>query len=450
MKGALHRSLAVQVIMVWWSGLCCLTAQIARPANDNFDQRQRINAVQTRVSGTTAGATLEFGEMGYSGYRATVWYAWKAPVDGSLYIRRNPTLPLPWIEVAEGETLPVLQPVEDGYGWGAYFVREGREYVIRVGEFLGGAGSFEFDIDFSAMHVISPVARSVVSSRQLTLDISPAQVDLDGEILAVNFNYGTDGGRLGSWGSRSRPPYRLHLSNVAPGRYILYPLATNSAGRVRILNAVDFIVRPANDDFAHRIPLIGHKVGVYGATDYATHEPGEPAGAGEVWYSWVAHVNGSILLQSFADPGTAILALFAGSTLDALQPVGAGAGILQAHVTAGTAYQISVSVHRGVGGGPGYVPSGFHLDFLFTPDEAIVPPLVIVSPKEVSGYLKIDILGAPKQVVRVERSKDLIFWRQFPADGQLVQLVTSSESVWMPVDTNSSTTFVRVSSVPRE
>lgn len=110
---------------------------------------------------------------------------------------------------------------------------------------------------------------------------------------------------------------------------------------------------PANDDFASAQPLAGTSATTTGTNVEATSEPGEPTHAGieggvSVWYVWTAPVSGRIRIQTCGSSFDTVLAVYTGSSVDALTEVAANddscetASSVTFEATAGTTYWIAV------------------------------------------------------------------------------------------------------------
>ena len=114
---------------------------------------------------------------------------------------------------------------------------------------------------------------------------------------------------------------------------------------------------PANDNFAEVQVLPSTSSGtVTGDSRGATLEPGEPArllfGPGTVWYSWTAPADGTYKFDTFGSNFDTVLAVYAGSSLDALDLVRindddpdrgcCSSWVPIANTTSGTTYSIAV------------------------------------------------------------------------------------------------------------
>lgn len=138
------------------------------------------------------------------------------------------------------------------------------------------------------------------------------------------------------------------------------------SGEGTINLAIEATPPPPNDAFAAAIPIDGPYAEVNanpitepdgpkrlitqvsGYNWGATEEPGEPLHAGipggaSIWYRWIPPVSGEALVGSQYGPD--LLALYAGSTLTGLTPLGSIAKPYEpfhVHVEAGTEYRIAV------------------------------------------------------------------------------------------------------------
>lgn len=124
---------------------------------------------------------------------------------------------------------------------------------------------------------------------------------------------------------------------------------------------------PSNDAFANRQALPSNITIITGTVIGATNEAGEPAHAGfsgpSVWYSWSVPVTGQYTLQISNHAFAPSLAVYTGSSVNALAPVASVAynNTLVFQATAATTYQIAVSGVSGIGSFtlsfPGLVPT---------------------------------------------------------------------------------------------
>lgn len=119
----------------------------------------------------------------------------------------------------------------------------------------------------------------------------------------------------------------LTFSAAALGDAGNYSVTVTAGGTATTTTEVALIVQPvaANDSFANASVLSGALVFATGQNYGATRESGEPvipgaAAAGRsVWWSWTAPSDGTIIAQTVGSEIKNTLAVYAGSTLDALQ-----------------------------------------------------------------------------------------------------------------------------------
>jgi len=129
---------------------------------------------------------------------------------------------------------------------------------------------------------------------------------------------------------------------------------------------LNFEASAANDDFAAAEALpVGFPTGGTGSTRFASKEPGEPShagdpGGGSVWFTWTPTSSGPVSISTcpYGEYGPdTLLAVYTGSSLDALTPVAAnddspaacrdlGSGV-EIEAVAGTTYRIAVDSKGG-------------------------------------------------------------------------------------------------------
>ncbi len=125
---------------------------------------------------------------------------------------------------------------------------------------------------------------------------------------------------------------------------------------------VEIAINPANNDhFSTATALTGGSGTATGSNRGATAEAGEPGHHGapaatSIWYSWTATLTGDAAFSTEGSTFDTRLAVYTGSSVDALTPVASsmGAGLnapatVNFHINSGTVYRIAVD------GGPGAV-----------------------------------------------------------------------------------------------
>ncbi len=119
---------------------------------------------------------------------------------------------------------------------------------------------------------------------------------------------------------------------------------------------------PTNDMFANRILLTGSNIVTSGRNLGASAEVGEPSHVGyaatnSVWWRWTAPVNGVVVVNTTGSDFDTLLAIYTGSTVDALalvasddQSGGNNTSALTFNATGGVTYQIAVDGYAGAAG----------------------------------------------------------------------------------------------------
>lgn len=107
------------------------------PANDRFDQAQRLTGSEVTVTASNRGATAEPGELGHADFAEaehSLWYDWVAPATGNLRLSGVGGDMEPLIRVYTGNSVNQLEHVQRGLGGIAdyYPVEKGARYRIAV------------------------------------------------------------------------------------------------------------------------------------------------------------------------------------------------------------------------------------------------------------------------------------------------------------------------------
>ena len=123
------------------------------PPNDMFSNAQTISGMSGSVTGTLAGATWEDDEPDW--FRATVWYQWRAPANGTLTVDTFGSNFDTMLVVFTGTRVDMLQPVwgnDDAPGTKQSSVSpkvtEGTVYNIRVNGYGGATGNIVLNWSF--------------------------------------------------------------------------------------------------------------------------------------------------------------------------------------------------------------------------------------------------------------------------------------------------------------
>ena len=115
-------------------------------------------------------------------------------------------------------------------------------------------------------------------------------------------------------------------------------------------------LRPANDAFDNRIPIVGSNTTVTGRNTYASKELSEPnhagnSGGASVWWTWTAPASGRTAITTTGSTFTTLIAVYTGDWVGALRPMGQAVGsCAMFDATAGTTYQIAIDGYNGASG----------------------------------------------------------------------------------------------------
>ncbi|MBD2502393.1 DUF4347 domain-containing protein [Anabaena azotica] len=129
-------------------------------------------------------------------------------------------------------------------------------------------------------------------------------------------------------------------------------VATVPIFQPEILEAYNFVLPSANDNFANRIILTGNVGSSTGNNVGATSEIGEPTQSGStnsIWWSWTAPASGNVTFDTIGSNFDTYLFVYRGSAVNNLTLVtsnddisGSTASRVSFAVTAGTTYHIAV------------------------------------------------------------------------------------------------------------
>lgn len=149
----------------------------------------------------------------------------------------------------------------------------------------------------------------------------------------------------------------LIIPNVQPSDAGSYTVTLDNASGTATSAAFTLTVIPqaANDSFANRISLTGESVSTSSDNSLATVESGEPvhyenSGGHSVWWSWTAPSDGTIIVDTSGSAIATLLAVYRGTSVDQLTPLGSGGSHVSVNVQAGSVYQIAVDGRAGAVG----------------------------------------------------------------------------------------------------
>ncbi len=362
------------------------------PANDNFSAATKLVGTHVSILGSTSGATLQPGETDWNGGGPSIWYSWKAPVDGRVYL----AMPnWPWGTYFGAFTgnsftnLTVLGHDLPFDGWEtAYFyfeVHAGTTYHIVVAQFGTELGPFTLNLDFlpkpsndDFQHRAAIPGRggsATVDTFSATfqpgepIDLAPNVIGWTPSLQTVWWTWtAPTRGRvtiqpsssflylLGVYGGLSLSNLTAIAQTINNGVTLDVAAGTKlqisvdgANGQSGFLNLnLNFVPRPTNDDFKNSEWVFGSNPTIPGNNLAATAQPGEPqhAGVGDghsVWWKWVAPATGYAVLSFASNSAPPVVAVYTGQTVSNLiEHASMAAGTVGFETIKETTYYIAV------------------------------------------------------------------------------------------------------------
>ena len=405
------------------------------PANDSFAARAPLVGASPTATGDSFAASLETDEPIHAGAPGgrSVWWSWTAPANGSVVLHTQGSDFDTLLAVYIGSSLPALNHVAsnddaslDLSSRVTFNAIAGQTYQIAVDGHGGAAGNIALALTLGPAQ---PTPANDTFAGRITLSGTSPSASGTNNGASTELGEPAHAGLLGGrsvWWTWTAPSAGTVLLRTDGSSFdtvlavytgdtlaALEPVAADDndglgvASRV-IFNAVagrayriavdgrygDSGVialslafyttppAPANDHFAARATLSGEIVATGGTTLFASREADEPnhadnSGGASVWWTWTAPASGTFTVHSAGSTFNTLLAVYTGTTLGGLAPVGANdqdpLGGDTSRVTfeavAGTAYQIALDGwNDGFGAGMG--------DYLLAlvPGDGSVPP----------------------------------------------------------------------------
>ena len=340
---------------------------VVLPANDNFSAATKLAGTHVSIMGSTFGATLQPGETDWIGGGPSVWYSWKAPADGRVYL----AMPnWPWgVYFGAFTGNSVTNLTELGHdlpfdGWEtAYFyfeVHAGTTYHIVAAQFGTELAPFTLNLDFLPKpanddfqhRAVIPAHGGSATVDTFSATFQPSEpIDLATDVVGWTPSLHTvwwtwtapTGGRVTIQPSSNflyllGVYHGLSLSNlttiaqtincgvtldVATGTQLQISV-DGANGQSGFLNLnLNFVPSPANDNFKNAEWAFGLTPTLQGNNVAATAEPGEPhhAGVGDghsVWWKWVAPTTGYAVLSFASNSAPCVAAVYTGQVLSNL------------------------------------------------------------------------------------------------------------------------------------
>ncbi len=360
----------------------------AGPTNDDLAAAQRIEQLDSPISGTTVGATSEPGEPEVrNGPGATVWFVWTAPVAGNYVVRaKSSEAPIvvatftgtavdDLVEVAHGEV--EIAPAESRAGLQAL---AGMSFFIAVdstSQFTLQVSAAAANDDFAAATPLAgPTATHTVPDFLATRELDEPIVGSLSEAPSLWWKWIAPA--TGGVEVRAEHDYGwvglavftgTEVANLLPAVPALVEIDDVSTIFFHAAEGVEYAIglwqprsyggpvtislRPGvpNDSFAARAVLDGLPAIASLTLRGASRELGEPAPpelgeAGTVWWEWRAPSPGSFFVQAQLGFATDVaVGVFVGGAMSDLTLLAAGRATLPdrraraaIRATAGTKY----------------------------------------------------------------------------------------------------------------
>lgn len=227
--------LAIQIL------LFAVAAVLVRgqPANDAFTNRVVLSGTNITLEGTVNGATIEDGEPHEYSDERSVWFLWRAPSDGLVFLSGSGPCPgtgcPPIMGVYTGEGLTNLTIVVtnamvperfEREGTLRFEVKSGVEYLIRVAR--SGEGAFSLSLGLEDFWVQYPTFGADLDvTQEVLLKMSPLPAGRVGEFSHVGFHSNS-----GLIGVAEGPDFELRVRDLIPGEHYVGGRATNAVGEV--------------------------------------------------------------------------------------------------------------------------------------------------------------------------------------------------------------------------
>jgi hypothetical protein len=373
---------------------------IAPPSNDNFVNSTKVPGGGHQYITSNARATIEPGEPAHandSRAAASLWWNYAPPGAGPVLVDSGGSDVSTVVAVYTGTSVSNLQQVASARGSttstgrkGAYVLfqaKAGVPYQIAVASVTSnsvgslavnvGAGLVP-DTNSPTVTITSPqsgigatgprlaVAGAAVDPspnasgiRRINLSVSPTTIVGETETSVAYLDSSLNGPLSTNWSS---------IVGLRPGGNNVTARAIDLAGNSSSPFTIHVNYRPLdppNDFFVDAFPLDRSSDVLALNTLNATKEIGEPnhagvAGGKSAWWVFTAPADGVLHLSTTNSTFDTVLALYTGSSLSSLIPVGAnddaypgatgGFSELFQPVHANTTYRIAVDGYGGVGG----------------------------------------------------------------------------------------------------
>ena len=297
-----------------------------RPPNDDFATRERMNYYTWWKEVSTAGATAERGEPRHKpkNARASVWYAWTAPLNGPCVFRVYDERRGVSFGIYTGDNIFSLVPVAySRRDWGEgsdecrFTAIAGQTYSFavdlpRVPGAFSSDGRFWIEVLQENFRPSFP-ANSAHLTQNDRIPISLYGDATPSDVLQVDYRIFNTVVGWQNIGVATNGNFSIVWTNPIAGHFDLLSRVTMKDGVIFDSLISPITILATNDNFADRALVPGTNVSVRGIFGGATAEPGEPTAS--LWYSWIPPHDGLVVASG------AYFTCYTGTSLAGLQAV---------------------------------------------------------------------------------------------------------------------------------
>ena len=202
------------------------------PENDDFLRRRDFSSEQLNLFGTTSGATRETDEPGPAEGSRSLWYVWRASVDGEAVVTIESPEIAPWVAIRAGSSMAQLAEVvvsntevQDSKEV-RFYASSGVPYLIQVMSLNGVEGAFVLGVRQDTLKLLSPADGATVRVGSM-VEFSSVPNLPSGDIASVA--YFVDGVKVGE---ANEPPYAFFSREIEPGNHRVHAESRSSGGVV--------------------------------------------------------------------------------------------------------------------------------------------------------------------------------------------------------------------------
>jgi subtilase family serine protease len=378
------------------------TVTLPAPVNDLFANATVLTGTTATATGNNATATKESGEPNIAGNQGgkSVWWAWTAPVSGTVQINTEGSKFDTLLGVYTGSVVSALTTVaqNDDVSHGdltsavSFSAVAGTTYYIAVDgyNYGHGAGAASGNIALSLTEILAPANDNFASAQVLTGTTATATgtntaatkepgepnilANLGGKSVWYAWTAPSSGTvKINTEGSNFDTMMGVYTGSTVSA---LTTVAQNDdVSRRDLTSAVSFTAvagttyyiqidgynsgrgaasgnitlnlteaqAPANDLFASATVLTGPTASWTGSNAGATREPGEPSitgnmGGASIWFAWTAPSSGSFTVNTEGSNFDTMLGVYTGSVVSALTTVGENDDISRRDLTSAVTF----------------------------------------------------------------------------------------------------------------